>query len=78
MCSSDLDLTRHPPELNAKLRELKRIAIPVVAIYRPGDAKDPIILEDALTESQILEALEKVGPSQSADASLKNKSASAG
>ena len=40
------DLTRHPPELNAKLRELKRIAIPVVAIYRPGDAKDPIILEE--------------------------------
>jgi thiol:disulfide interchange protein len=53
------DMTEHPPELKAKLRELKKVAIPVLAIYKPGDAKDPIILEDILSESQVIEALEK-------------------
>ena len=53
------DMTEHPPELKAKLRELNKIAIPVLAIYKPGDAKSPIILEDMLTESQVISALEK-------------------
>jgi hypothetical protein len=53
------DMTEHPSELKAKLRELKKVAIPVLAIYKPGDAKDPIILEDILSESQVIEALEK-------------------
>jgi len=57
------DLTRYPPELMAKLRELNKIAIPVLAIYKPGDGKNPIVLEDLLTESQVLEALDQVGPS---------------
>jgi hypothetical protein len=47
----------------AKLRELKKIAIPVLAIYKPGDPQNPIVLEDILTESQVLQALEQVGPS---------------
>jgi hypothetical protein len=47
----------------AKLRELNKIAIPVLAIYKPGDGKNPIVLEDLLTESQVLEALDQVGPS---------------
>jgi thiol:disulfide interchange protein len=55
------DMTEHPPELTAKLRELKKIAIPVLAIYKPGDPKSPIILEDILTESQVIAALEQVG-----------------
>ena len=58
------DLTRYPPELMAKLRELKKVAIPVLAIYKPGDGKAPILLEDILTESQVIRALEQVGPSQ--------------
>lgn len=53
------DMTEHPPELKAKLRELNKVAIPVLAIYKPGDAKEPIILEDILSESQVIEALEK-------------------
>jgi len=48
----------------AKLRELKKVAIPVLAIYKPGDGKAPILLEDILTESQVIRALEQVGPSQ--------------
>ena len=63
------DLTRYPPELMAKLRELNKIAIPVLAIYKPGDAKNPIVLEDLLTESQVLEALDQVGPGNTSDTS---------
>ncbi|MFM8216392.1 MAG: protein-disulfide reductase DsbD family protein, partial [Pirellula sp.] len=48
------DMTEHPPELKAKLRELNKVAIPVLAIYKPGDAKSPIILEDILTETQVV------------------------
>ena len=63
------DLTRYPPELMAKLRELNKIAIPVLAIYKPGDAKNPIVLEDLLTESQVLEALDQVGPGNTSNTS---------
>jgi thiol:disulfide interchange protein len=58
------DLTRYPPELMAKLRELKSISIPVVAIYPPGETKNPIILQDVLAESDVVRALEQAGPSR--------------
>ncbi|MFM8398722.1 MAG: protein-disulfide reductase DsbD family protein, partial [Pirellula sp.] len=58
------DMTEHPPELNAKLRELNKNAIPVLAIYKPGDAKSPIILEDILTETQVVNALEQAKSNQ--------------
>jgi len=63
------DLTRYPPALMAKLRELKKVAIPVLAIYKPGDGKNPIVLEDLLTESQVINALEQAGPAKAATAS---------
>jgi len=58
------DLTNYPPALKAKLSELNSIAIPLLAIYSGGDAKKPIILRDLITESQLLEALKKAGPSK--------------
>jgi len=58
------DMTEHPPELKAKLRELNKVAIPVLAIYKPGDTKSPIILEDILTETQVVKALEQAKSSQ--------------
>jgi thiol:disulfide interchange protein len=58
------DLTRYPPELMQKLKELNSISIPVLAIYRPGQPKQPIILQDILAESDVLKALEDAGPSQ--------------
>lgn len=61
------DLTRYPPELMAKLRELKSISIPVVAIYPPGETKNPIILQDVLAESDIVRALEQAGPSRAGE-----------
>ncbi len=59
------DLTRYPPELMQKLKELNSISIPVVAIYPPEKVKEPIILQDLLVESDVLEALELAGPSRS-------------
>lgn len=61
------DLTRYPPDLMAKLRELKSISIPVVAIYPPGETKNPIVLQDVLAESDIVQALEQAGPSRSSE-----------
>jgi thiol:disulfide interchange protein len=62
------DLTRYPPALMAELRELNKVAIPVLAIYKPGDGKNPIVLEDLLTESQVINALEQAGPAKAATA----------
>jgi suppressor for copper-sensitivity B len=61
------DLTRYPPELLDKLKELNSISIPVLAIYPPGQPKQPIILQDILAESDVIEALEEAGPSQPAE-----------
>jgi thiol:disulfide interchange protein len=58
------DLTRYPPELMDKLKELNSISIPVLAIYPPGQTKQPIILQDLLAETDVLKALEEAGPSQ--------------
>jgi thiol:disulfide interchange protein len=57
------DLTRYPPELMTKLKELNSISIPVVAIYPPGQGNRPIILQDLLGETDVVNALVKAGPS---------------
>ena len=62
------DLTRYPPALMAKLRELNKVAIPVLAIYKPGDGKNPIVLEDLLSESQVIDALEQASTAKAATA----------
>ena len=61
------DLTRHPPDLWAKLHELNSISIPVMAFYPPGETKNPIVLQDVLAESDVLTALEKAGPSRNGE-----------
>lgn len=60
------DWTNPSPEIKSQLAELRSASIPLLAIYpanRPGDV---IVLRDTLVESQVLEALEKAGPSASA------------
>lgn len=58
------DLTNYPPELKAKLSELNSISIPLLAIYSNSNTEQPMVLPDVLTESQVLEALRKAGPSR--------------
>lgn len=51
------DMTNYPPNITAKLNELRSISIPVLAIYSGHDPDNPLVLRDVLTESQVLEAL---------------------
>jgi thiol:disulfide interchange protein len=70
------DLTDYPPHIKEKLNELGSISIPVLAIYRPGDTESPIVLPDLVREKDVLEALEKAGPSQQGSSTV-TKTASA-
>jgi len=58
------DKTETNPEIERKLEQLDSRSIPVLAIYPAGKPDQPIVLRDLLTESQVLAALEKAGPSQ--------------
>ena len=61
------DWTDGSTEIKVALEALQSRSIPVLAIYpavKPGDTpSEPIVLRDLITESQVLEALEKAGPS---------------
>lgn len=49
--------------IKQKLEELDSKSIPLLAVY-PAGGEDPIVLRDAIIQSQVLDALEKAGPSQ--------------
>ena len=51
------DLTNHSPKVQAKLRELNSLSIPVLAIYSGENPNDPVVLRDLITESQVITAL---------------------
>jgi thiol:disulfide interchange protein len=61
----EADMTDYPPHIKEKLIKLDSISIPVLAIYKPGDTENPIVLRDTLLEAQVLEALTQAGPSVS-------------
>jgi len=61
------DWTDRSPELKKTLNELGRNSIPVLAIWPAGAPDDKvIILDDVITEGQLLKALEAAGPSKDA------------
>ncbi|MDX1947700.1 MAG: thioredoxin family protein [Pirellulaceae bacterium] len=58
------DWTDRNEQIASKLAELKSRSIPLLVIYpanRPGDV---LVLPDTITEAQLIQALEKAGPSQ--------------
>lgn len=60
------DWSDHSPAIRAKLAELNSQSIPFLAIYpanRPGEV---IVLPDVITKRQLVEALERAGPSKPA------------
>lgn len=59
------DWTDENKEIEIALRELNANSIPVLAIYPAGRPEDVIVLRDLITKRQLLEALEKAGPSKS-------------
>jgi thiol:disulfide interchange protein len=61
------DFTDRSPEIDRFLASMGSRSIPFLVIFpgsEPGEPlRDPIVLRDAITESQLLAALEKAGPS---------------
>ncbi|MBC7852977.1 MAG: thioredoxin family protein [Pirellulaceae bacterium] len=62
----EADWTESNPEIKAKLSELYSDSIPILAIYPAGRPQDVIILRDLVSAKQVVEALEKAGPSKDA------------
>ncbi|NBT14193.1 MAG: hypothetical protein EBS56_11555 [Planctomycetia bacterium] len=62
------DWTEESPEIKSMLETLQSRSIPVLAVFPASAAneppRDPIILRDLITESQVLEALKQAGPSR--------------
>jgi len=59
------DWTDYSPEIKKALNELGCNSIPVLAIWPAGAGdQEVIVLRDLLSESQVLEALERAGPSR--------------
>lgn len=58
------DFTKESPAIKDALASLNSASIPVLAIY-PADQPDkPIVLRDVITKQQVLNAIEKAGPSK--------------
>jgi thiol:disulfide interchange protein DsbD len=61
------DFTDRSPEIDRFLASMGSRSIPFLVIFpgvKPGEPpRDPIVLRDAITESQLLAALEQAGPS---------------
>ncbi len=58
------DWSEESDEIFSKIKELNSLSIPLLAIYPADASQEPIILRDAITESQLLDALKAAGPSQ--------------
>lgn len=58
------DWTGRSEEIRQKLEDLQSNSIPLLAIFPPDPAAEPILLRDLLTESQVVEALKQAGPSR--------------
>jgi suppressor for copper-sensitivity B len=73
------DWTDGSNEIKAALEALQSRSIPVLAIYPAatpgGECPDPIVLRDLITEAQVLEALQKAGPSKPGAGSIRAASA---
>ena len=59
------DWSEPSEEIFSKIKELESLSIPLLAIYPADPTQEPIVLRDAITESQLIEALKEAGPSQS-------------
>ena len=75
------DWTDGSLEIKQMLESLHSKSIPVLAIFpagKPGQpAPEPIVLRDLITESQVLEALERAGPSSAPPPEIRAASAAA-
>ena len=72
------DWTEESPEIKSMLETLQSRSIPVLAVFpaaQPDEPpREPIILRDLITESQVLDALKQAGPSRPTIANLRSAS----
>jgi thiol:disulfide interchange protein len=61
------DWTDGSAEIKDALAKLNSNSIPVLAIYPAGKSRSPMVLRDVITQGQVLEAIEKAGPSKPAE-----------
>jgi suppressor for copper-sensitivity B len=66
------DWTDHNDIIKQALGELDSISIPLLAIYPAHKPGDVILLRDAITQNQLLAALEEAGPSRRTAGGLPN------
>jgi suppressor for copper-sensitivity B len=57
------DWSEPSDEIEAKLQELNSRSIPLLAIYPADPQAEAIVLRDTVTQAQVIEALNKAGPS---------------
>jgi thiol:disulfide interchange protein len=74
----EADWTEENPDLEKQLDLLQSQSIPILAIYPAGRPQDVIILRDLVTAKQVVEALEKAGPSKNAVTAEETATAEAG
>lgn len=53
------DWTRQDPEITAMLKKFKRSGVPLYVVYPKGDANNPIVLPEILTETILLDAINR-------------------
>jgi thiol:disulfide interchange protein DsbD len=63
------DWTRHDPRITTTLSRLGRNAIPVYALYLPGEA-EPRLLPEVLTPALVIAELSRLPAGQTATASI--------
>jgi thiol:disulfide interchange protein len=70
------DFTDRSPEIHRFLTSMGSKSIPFLVIFPGGEpggpAREPIVLRDAITESQLLAALEQAGPSAPASPAIRS------
>ncbi len=58
------DWTRQDPAITKLLSKFNRSGVPLYVIFPAGKASDPIVLPEVITQSLVLEALDKAGASK--------------
>ena len=59
-------------EITEDLKRFGRAGVPMYLVYRAGDTENPEVLPEFLTQSIVIDALKRAGPSRLTNRSLAN------
>jgi thiol:disulfide interchange protein DsbD len=63
------DYTSPDPEIKEDLERFNRSGVPMYVVYPANQPDKPILLDELLTKSSVINALNRAGPSETADPS---------